>query len=353
MWLAYIEYQKHKLSEYCIPSLEYFAMGKTNLSPLTDIASSVTADGMQHPRPRKDRLKQLRAFCQAARLGSISRAAERVMSSQPAVSLQVRTLEEELGVLLFERRGPRIALTRVGESLYRLAMPLVEGMDRLPENFAARHHGVETGVLQIGAGETSAGYLLPGYLKQFRERNPDVVVDIRTGTGQQRLAWLRDYELDVIIAAMDIPPSDVNFHPVHDSRPVLITSLDHPLAGRESVTIEEAAAYPFVGHTSRQYVRQVAEVILRLHGVAPDVAVEVDGWGVITNYVAAGVGISFVPDLCLSEHDRLWKIPFEGKIPKRRYGVITRRDGLLTGAADRLLRVMVPELASLTENPGQ
>ena len=96
-------------------------------------------------------------------------------------------------------------------------------------------------------------------------------------------------------------------------------------------------------------MRQVAEVILRLHGVAPDVAVEVDGWGVITNYVAAGVGISFVPELCLSEHDRLWRIPFDGGIPKRRYGAITRRDGLLTGAADRLLRVMLSDLPDESE----
>ena len=273
------------------------------------------------------------------------------MSSQPAVSLQVRTLEEELGVLLFERRGPRIALTRVGASLYQLAMPLVEGMDRLPGTFAERHHGVAADVLRIGAGQTSAAYLLPKYLKQFRERYPEVVIDIRTGTGQQRLDWLRGYELDLIVAAMDIAPSDVEFHPVYGSCPVLITSLDHPLAGRDSVAIKETAAYPFVGHTSQQYVRQVAEVILRLHGVAPDVAVEVDGWGVITSYVAAGVGISFVPDLCLTENDPLWKISFEGTIPKRRYGAITRRDGLLTRAAVRLLRIMVPDLSGTPEAP--
>ena len=188
------------------------------------------------------------------------------MSSQPAVSLQVRTLEEELGVLLFERRGPRISLTRVGQSLYQLAMPLVEGMDRLPDTFAERHHGVVAEVLRIGAGQTSASFLLPAYLREFRERFPETRVDIRTGTGKQRLAWLRDYELDVIVAATDIPPPDVAFYPVFGSDPVLITPLEHPLAGRDSIAMEETAAYPFVGHTSEHYVRQVAEVILRLHG---------------------------------------------------------------------------------------
>ena len=77
---------------------------------------------------RRDRLKQLRAFCEAARHGSISSAAMAVGISQPAVSHQVRTLEEEFGVVLFERRGPRIALTQVGERLYESAMPLVQSV---------------------------------------------------------------------------------------------------------------------------------------------------------------------------------------------------------------------------------
>ena len=82
--------------------------------------------------------------------------------------------------------------------------------------------------------------------------------------------------------------------------------------------------------------------MLRLHGVAPEMVVEVDGWGVITNYVAAGVGIAFVPDLCLSEHDRLWRISFADRVPPRRYGAMTRRDGLLSLAARRFLGVMAP-----------
>ena len=300
-------------------------------------------DDRQHLNHRRDRLKQLRAFCQAARLGSISRAAEHVMSSQPAVSLQVRTLEEEFGVLLFERRGPRISLTRTGRSLYELAMPLVEGMDRLPDTFAEQHHGVVADVLRVGAGQTSASYLLPRYLKSFRERCPGIGIDVRIGTGQQRLGWLRDYELDIIVAAVDIPPPDVEFHPVFSSDPMLITALDHPLAGRESVAIEETAAWPFVGHTATHYMGRAAEIILRQYGIAPDIAIEVEGWGAITHYVAAGVGISFVPDLCLTEHDRVWKISFKGTIPQRRYGVMTRRDGLLARAADRFLRIMVPK----------
>ena len=293
--------------------------------------------------PRGNRLKQLRAFCQTARFGSISRAAEKLTWSQPSVSLQVSALEEELGLSLFERRRPHMTLSRAGESLYRFAMPLVQGMDRLPDTFAERHHGVMQNVLRIGAGQVSAMYLLPRFLEQFRQRYPEVRVDIKSGGGPDRLRWLRTYEIDLVIAAMDVPPPDLEFHSVLASGPMLITSLDHPLAGREVLSIEEAAAYPFVGPTPTHYARQAVETILRERGIVLDIVVEVDGWNVITKYVAAGVGISMVPDLCLTEHDRLWKIPITGVFRQRTYGAVTRRDGLLSLAERRLLRLMVAD----------
>lgn len=282
----------------------------------------------------------LRAFCQAARLGTITGAARQLHSSQPAVSLQVRSLERILGVRLFERRGSRISLSRLGRTIYEVAMPLVVAMDRLPDTFAEDHYGALADVLRIGAGETSAAHLLPRYVKAFREQFPEIEIVVRTDTGRRRLDWLRDYELDVVVAAMDIPPPDVEFHPVLESKAVLITPLDHPLAGRESVTVEEMAAFPFVTHTPEHYVRQFEATMLRLHGVVPDIVVEVDGWGEITNYVSAGVGLAFVPDLCLTEHDRVWKVPFEGAVPPRRYGPVTRRDGPLPLAVRHLLRIM-------------
>ena len=267
------------------------------------------------------------------------------MSSQPVVSVQIRVLERELGVALFVRRGPRILLTHAGKRLYERAMPLVAGMDRLPDTFAERHHDVVEDVLTIAAGQTSAAYLLPEYVERFREDWPDIGIEIRTASGEQRLRWLRGYEVDLVVGSVDVAPRDVRFHPVRASQFVLITAADPALGGRTSVGIEEAAAHPFVGHSRTRYVGRLAEIALRLHGVAPEIVVEVDGWGVITNYVAAGVGIALVPDLCLNEHDRLWRIPFEGVVPPRRYGAMTRRDAQLTLPARRFLSVMVPELS--------
>ena len=291
---------------------------------------------------RGDRLKQLRAFCHAARLGSITRAAEYIFSSQPAVSQQVRALEDELSLVLFDRRGPRITLTPAGERLYEMAMPVVVGMDRLPDTFAEQFRGEISGDFHIAAGRATAAYVVPRYLKEFREQYPDVRVNVRTGTGIERLGWLRAYEVDIAFGAVDVVPPDLDFHLIFASRNFLITPCDHPLAGREHVDIREALRYPAVVHRGNRYVQRVADLILRQHGVAANVAVELDGWNVIKRYVAAGVGVSVVPELCLTERDRLWKIPFDRYFPNRRYGVIMRRNESPSLAAERFVRIMDP-----------
>ena len=101
------------------------------------------------------RLKPLRAFCQVARLGSVSRAAETLYLSQPAVTLQLQALERELGQPLFERSGRRLALTREGEVLYELARPLVEGIDGLEPTFRERVRGMDAGELNVAAGTST------------------------------------------------------------------------------------------------------------------------------------------------------------------------------------------------------
>ena len=262
------------------------------------------------------------------------------MSSRPAVSMQIGALEEEFGVQLFERLGPRIALSRVGRRLYRRALPLVEGMDRLLDTFFEDHYGTVSGDLLIGAGQVSAAYVLPECLKRFRADNPGIRVRVKTGTGRQRLDWLRDYELDLVVAAMDGTPPDMEFHPFLESELVLITPVGHPLAGRRSVDLEEASAYSFIWHTAEHYIRQAANVIMRLHGVDPEVAVEVNGWGVIMNYVAAGAGIAVVPDVCIADRDPVSKVRLPDILPPRKYGAITRRDGPVSLSARRLLELM-------------
>ena len=288
---------------------------------------------------RRDRLKQLRAFCHAARLGSITKAAERVFSSQPSVSLQIRSLEKELGVALFDRHGPRIGLTAAGRALYRQALPLVEGLDRLPDTFTEQYRQL-VGPLRIGAGETAASYLLPRYLEAFKSHHCDVEINTRIGSGTTCLSWLRGYEVDIVFAAMDVEPPDLEFRVLTRSAYELITPEGHPLAALECAGPHDVDGHPQIAHTRQSYIRVYGEMYLYQHGVAPNIVVDVDGWDAIKDYVEAGLGIAIVPDLCLTDRDRVRRVRYEGDLPMRRYGCITRRERFVPLAVQRFLQLL-------------
>ena len=293
---------------------------------------------------KRDRLRQLRAFCHAARLGSMTQAAERLSMSQPAVSLHVRELEHELEAILFERHGPRIALTPAGECLYQLAVPLVEGMDGLPAVFAEEiDDGNVMGTVNMASGDAGTVYVLPRVFKRLRDESPGVRVRVSSGVLGKGLDLLLDDEVELVFGAKAPVPNSVVYRPVLSYHLVLITSLDHPLSGRETVSPEEIAACPVIVPDFGTYSLQGGESPLRHLGIEANVVIEVGGWDVVERYVEAGLGIAFYGSFCVSEESRLSVVPLREYFPERTYGWFMRKGKPLSRPAERLIRAMEAE----------
>lgn len=124
------------------------------------------------PSYKQNRLKQLRAFCKTVETKNISRAAEKLFLTQPTISLQIKALERELDIIVFERHGPQIRITPDGELLYEIAKPLLEGIDNLAQTFASKSGRLDTGELTIVAGESTILYLLPEFVSCSRNVTP-------------------------------------------------------------------------------------------------------------------------------------------------------------------------------------
>lgn len=300
---------------------------------------------MASPTPiyyKQNRLKQLRAFCHAARTGSISEAAEKIFLSQPTVSLQIQALERELETVLFERRGPKIRLTPEGETLFKLAQPLVEGMDKLHETFAAKQGLLESGELNIAAGESTILYVLPEPLKAFTEDYPKIRIKLHNVTGgRDGLSRLRADEADFAVGAMMEVPDDIVYRPMVTYNPALIVPLDHPLAGREKVTLEDIAPYGLILPPPSLTTWRMVDLVFRQHNLRFKSGLEAGGWEVIKKYVEMGLGISIVTDVCLTGKEHLAKFPLDDYFPKRTYGIVLRRGKYLSPQAQRFIETLV------------
>ena len=292
------------------------------------------------------RLKPLRAFCQVARLGSVSRAAEALYLSQPAVTLQLQALERELGVRLLERSGRRLTPTREGDLLYELAKPLVEGLDGLAASFREQVRGLDAGELNVAAGSSTILYLLPGIVDAFRQRMPDVRLSLHNVTGASGLDLLRNDAVDLAVGSMLDVPADLSYAPVYRFEPMLIMPLDHPLAAKSELQLKDLSPYGLILPPKRLTTYRLVDLVFQQNRVPYTVALEVGGWEVIKQYVAMGLGISIVTAICLTEadHQRLAVRSLARWFPSRSYGVVVRKGKFLSPQARAFVDLIQPEL---------
>jgi DNA-binding transcriptional LysR family regulator len=293
-----------------------------------------------------DRLKPLRAFCQVARLGSVSRAAEALFLSQPAVTLQLQALERELGQALFERIGRRFSLTREGQVLYDLARPLVEGLDGLDGEFRSRLKGLQAGELHVAAGSSTILYLLPALVQAFRAQHPEVQLVLHNVTGKDGLGLLRSDGVDLAVGSMLDVPTDLAYAPVYSFDPMLICPPEHPLAAKPDLTLEDLSPYGLILPPRRLTTYRLVDLVFQQRRVPYTVALEVGGWEVIKQYVAMGLGISIVTAICLTEADRTRLVArsLADYFPPRSYGVVMRKGKFLSPQARAFVDLIKPGL---------
>ncbi|PPU68423.1 LysR family transcriptional regulator [Xanthomonas pisi] len=302
------------------------------------------------PTPRfsykSDRLKPLRAFCQTVRLGSVSRAAEALYVSQPAVTLQLQALERDLGVALFERSGRRLAPSREGQLLYDMALPLVESLDGLEASFREKVRGLDAGELNIAANSSTILYLLPRIVANFRARHPDVRLTLHNAISADGTDLLREDAVDLAIGSMLDVPADLNYAPVYRFEQLLITPPDHPLANKAAVTLQDLSPYPLILPPRRQVTYRLVDLIFQQARVPYTVALEVGGWEVIKQYVAMGMGISIVTAICVTDADRdkLATRSLKEYFPTRSYGVVVRKGKYLSPQARAFIELIQPDL---------
>lgn len=250
---------------------------------------------------------RLVVFRAVAERGSFRKAAEELYLTQPAVSLQIKALEEELGVQLFDRTGAKIALTPAGQVLQRYA---IESRDLFAnaEHEIAAVSGEEAGTLALGASTTIAQYVLPSLLGAFRQHYPRVAVTLVSGNTE---AIVQALEAQTIALGLIEGPArhrDVHTEPFLVDELVLIASSAHEWAERGAIGAEELAEAPLLMREPGSGTRRVVETALARAGIkrsSLSIAMELDSTESIKSAVEAGLGMGFISDWALARDSRL------------------------------------------------
>lgn len=236
--------------------------------------------------------RQLKIFEAVSRHLSFSRAAEELHLTQPAVSMQVRALEDVAGVPLTEQVGKRIHLTAAGEEMARHARMMAQQLRELEETLVALR-GARGGRVVIGFTST-AKYFAPRLLATFRRDHPGVELRIEVHNREQMVELLGENRID--LAIMGRPPANIDTaadvfadHPL-----IFVAAPDHPLAGRESIDPQELASETMMIRESGSGTRSTLEGFLNERGIKPKAAIETGSNETIKQSVMAGMGIAFI-----------------------------------------------------------
>jgi len=297
------------------------------------------------PYYKQNRLKQLRAFCHTARTGNISLAARELYLSQPSISLQIQALEREFATVLFERHGPQIKLTPAGEELLKLAAPLVAGIDQLQDRFARHTQGLETGELNIAAGESTILYILPDPIKRFATRYPGIRLKLHNVTGRDGMAMLRADQADFAVGSMLEVPKDIEYQPVVTYDPTLIMPLSHPLAAQADVNLQDISPFGLILPPRHLSTWRIVDLIFTQHKLSYQIALEAGGWEIIKKYVELGLGISIVTNVCLTGTEKLARRSLLQYFPQRSYGLVVRKGKYLSAPAQKFIDIMAEVFA--------
>jgi DNA-binding transcriptional LysR family regulator len=240
--------------------------------------------------------RRLQVFHTVARLLSFTKAAETLHMTQPAVTFQVRQLEEHFNTRLFDRTHNRISLTEAGKRVFEYSDRIFELYGEM-ESAVREMTGDVSGVLMIGASTTIAEYMLPALLGDFKKKYPDVNVQLKVSNSDGIVHMVENNVIDLGVVESPVMNKNLVVEVCRVDQLVAVVSPQHPLANRESITIQELLEYPFICREEGSGTREVIGEYMTeqgIHNGQVHLTMELGSPESIKGAVEAGMGVSII-----------------------------------------------------------
>ena len=290
-------------------------------------------------------LRQLKVFEAVARHASYTRAAEEMHLTQPAVSIQVKSLEEAVGLALFEQFGKQIYLTTAGEEILRYARTIAAQIDEIGD-VVARLKGVSKGSLYVAVA-TTANYFITHLIAAFHREYPEVAINLSVTNRQALLKLLQDNRIDLVV--MGEPPADQGLvgEAFMENPLVVIAPVGHPLGDRKRIPLKALAAERFVVREEGSGTRAAMTRFARRHQVELQPAMVMTSNEAIKQAVSAGLGLGLVSahTLELDLYANRLQILDVAHFPIVRHWYMVHRDGKRLSPAAEAFRAFMADHA--------
>lgn len=286
-------------------------------------------------------VRHIRAFLAVARLGSFTRAAEELHVSQPALTVQIRQLEDALGVRLFDRNKRQVVLTQLGRELLA---PLTQVLTDLEAVMSASQNlaGLQRGVVTVATLPSIAAGLLPFAINRFVADHPAIAVHISDVAAEQILQLVKAEQVDFGLGTRLGSDRDIEVIDFLADRLCAFFPEGHPLAGRHSLALRDVVAFPLILTARGTSVRTLVERALEKEALEIRCACEANYMSTAVGLVRAGLGVSILPESAVNAAacDGIRMEPIRSPGLTRKIGIVRKRNRSLSPAAERFVEVL-------------
>lgn len=275
-------------------------------------------------------LNRLRGFYTVVKQGGFTAAARRLRLSQPSISLQVKNLEQEVGLQLLQRHPRGVVPTREGQVLYELAEKLFETEGEIDAVFSG-HAQYEGTRLTVSTNQSVATHMLPPLLEKYRGLFPKVEISIHNMRTAEIIESVTNAQTDVGIILIDPQREELEARPVAPCEMILITPSNHPLSHRRKISLADITGYPFLSYTRGTETRRLIDLPFEHRKLKTPVAMALGSTDLIINYVSLGYGVSIIHNLNIdATRQDLHTRSLKAYYPRQYIYLVTRRGEELT-----------------------
>ncbi len=287
-------------------------------------------------------LGQLETFLMIAREKSFSRAAERLFRTQPAISLALKRLEEELGEVLVDRTTKGGTLTNAGQTLLPLALRMLDLRQQITDTFGTLK-GLQQGRLSIGANESMSEFLLPRMLLDYQQAHPDIKLKAYRLSSEHIPAEIAEHRLDVGFVSYDPLQPELRSEVVFRDHMVLVVPPDHRLASRRVIDLKVLGEETFIAHNSLTPTRASITDLFARNGVPLRITMELGTLSTMQDFVAQGAGLAIMPRMTVAPAiaaGRLVEVPVRQLKLEKLIRMVYRREEALSHAARAFIHLV-------------
>lgn len=290
---------------------------------------------------KKNRLQQIKGFYYAARCRSISEAAKLMNLTQSTVSLQIQSLERDLGFKLLKRDSKPITLTPEGEDFYKMACPVMHEFESIFERFLMKSNDNEQKKVEIAVHHVAISYLMPKIVSFFMELNPGTKILIRNISPSEAIKRLKEGKID--LAFYPNPPRDPELRSIDTISydPVLIMNKNHPLANKRINSLKDLKDFDLIRIDRNLITLPLFEEAVENHGLGGSIEFENGNWEMLKSFVKENNFVAIISEICLDKNDDDLVVKNLGKFfPAMHYRITMKNGKSLKPVAQNMIQAI-------------